>query len=211
MAFLAFEGIDGCGKSTLISRLEVFLRKMGVDVYLTREPGGTPLAEELREIIIRKGEEIPHSRTELLLYEAARAQHVECVIKPHLKKGTWVLSDRFTASSLAFQCGGRSIDEQIVNWLNEYAVDGCTPDLNVLLDLDIHEAHSRRLLRTQNGGLEFDRFELEKEAFHQRVRDHYLKQAQKDPKHWIVLDASASPEIIFDNLITELRTRSWLV
>ncbi len=210
MAFLAFEGIDGCGKSTLIAKLQAYLQSKGTSVYLTREPGGTPLAEEIRELIIRRDGEAPNPRAEILLYEAARSQHVEKVIKPQLSEGVWVLSDRFTASSLAFQAGGRGLDEDSITYLNNYAVNGCQPDFNVLLDLTVEGAEKRRQTRTHESGQQPDRFEVEEQDFHNRVRDHYLMQAKESPSHWIVLEARFTPEEIFNNLLTQLRLRSWL-
>src|SRR3954464_7993655 len=121
MAFLVFEGLDGSGKSTLIERLAEELKRRGLDLILTREPGGTPLAEDIRKILLRTDAEVPHARTELLLYEASRAQHVERVIKPALRDGRWVLCDRFTASSVSFQSFARKLPRTEIDWLNNYA------------------------------------------------------------------------------------------
>ena len=137
MAFIVFEGIDGSGKSTLIGSLVERLKEKELRYKLTREPGGTPLAEEIREMLLRTEGESPIPRSELLLYQAARAQHVEAVIRPSLGRKEWVLCDRYTSSTLAFQAGGREINEEQIVWLNDYATDKCYPDLWVLLDLPV--------------------------------------------------------------------------
>ena len=121
MAFIVLEGLDGSGKSTLISHLESALRERGQKVRLTREPGGTPLAEKLRDLVLDTQGEAPTARTEVLIYQAARAQHVETVIRPHLDRGDWVVSDRFFGSTVAFQVFGRHLDRAEIDWLNNYA------------------------------------------------------------------------------------------
>ena len=121
--FLVFEGLDGAGKSTLIQGLASYLEKSGQAFHLTREPGGTPLGEEIRKMLITPSENAPTPRTELLLYEAGRAQHVDKVIRPFLKKGHWVISDRYSASTIAFQAGGRTIDLDEIRQLNDFATD----------------------------------------------------------------------------------------
>lgn len=210
MFFLAFEGLDGSGKSSLMARLEGHLSTQQISFIKTREPGGTLIGDQLREIILSKGKEVPSARTELLLYEASRSQHVDLIIKPALDQKKWVLCDRFTASSIAFQAGGRQIlDEQVV-WLNHFATDGLKPDLNILLDLTVEESHKRRQGRIQAGGEAEDRMESEADEFHQRVRSSFLKQAVLNPKEWLVLDAAHSPEQLFKTLIAELQSRKWL-
>lgn len=210
MFFLAFEGLDGSGKSSLMNRLKSHLTELQISFIQTREPGGTAVGDQLREIILKKTEEAPQPRTELLLYEASRAQHVELVIKPALEQKKWVLCDRFTASSVAFQAGGRQISEDQVEWLNNFATGSVRPDLNVLLDLSVEESEKRRQFRRQEGGDSEDRIESEVSSFHQRVRAGFLKQAVAQPQQWLVLDASASPEDLFNLLIEELKRRKWL-
>lgn len=210
MFFLAFEGLDGSGKSSLMGRLKSHLTDLHISYIQTREPGGTVVGDQLREIILRRSEEVPVPRTELLLYEASRAQHVELVIKPALEQKAWVLCDRFTASSIAFQAGGRSISEQQVLWLNNFATGSLSPDLNVLLDLSVEESQKRRQQRSFQDGTSEDRMESEAKSFHERVRAAFLKQAMDDPKHWLVLDASLTPESLFESLLAELRERQWL-
>lgn len=204
--FLVFEGLDGSGKSSLMKSLQGELVRQGIAFHQTREPGGTLLGEEIRPLILRKDGPTPVPRAELLLYEASRAQHVEETIRPKLRLGHWVLSDRFSASSIAFQAGGRAIDEKDVAWLNDFATSGLTPDLTILMDLPVEEARKRRGHR---GDAE-DRIESEAEAFHVRVRNSFLSQAAADPDRWLVLSSLLSPADLLDNLLAELRKRKWL-
>jgi dTMP kinase len=210
MFFLAFEGLDGSGKSSLMNQLQNHLTLHNKSFILTREPGGTRIGDRLRDIILSKGDEVPSPRTELLLYEASRSQHVDLVIKPALEQKQWVLCDRFTASSLAFQASGRQISEDQVNWLNNFATDSLKPDLNILLDLTVEESQKRRQKRSQEVGSEEDRMESEEESFHQRVRAGFLKQAVLFPAEWLVLDASKTQQELFQTLTTELQSRKWL-
>ena len=210
MAFLVFEGLDGSGKSTLIERLANELRTRGFDLILTREPGGTPLAEDIRKILLRTDAEVPDARTELLLYEASRAQHVERVIRPALQAGKWVLCDRFTASTVAFQSFARKLSRMDIDWLNKYAIGGVNPNLNVLLDLSVDESIKRRKGRVDSTGVEDDRFEREARDFHEAVRNGYLTQAKEDPKNWLVLNASLDPNELFKSLLKHLEERGWL-
>ncbi|MCB0394156.1 MAG: dTMP kinase [Bdellovibrionales bacterium] len=205
MAFIVFEGLDGSGKSTLIRKLENHLKTQGFHVLVSREPGGTPLGEEVREMLIRTNGDTPTPRTELLLYEASRAQHVDRVIRPFLEKGGWVLCDRFSASSVAFQAGGRKIREEDVNWLNQFATDGLKPTIQVLLDLSYDVSLQRREQRSLQTGQEHDRFEIEKRDFHENVRASFLNQAKNDPGFWCVLDANQSAETLFSSLIESLK------
>lgn len=210
MAFLVFEGLDGSGKSTLIERLAATLKTRGLDLILTREPGGTPLAEDIRKILLRTDAEAPCARSELLLYEASRAQHVDRVIRPALKGGQWVVCDRFAASTVAFQCFARGLARNEVDWLNAYAIAGVEPDLYVLLDLTVEESRKRRTGRNQGQGTEDDRFEREKRDFHEAVRQGYLAQAKEEPGRWLVLDATQSPDALFMDLLKNLEDRGWL-
>jgi dTMP kinase len=203
--FLVFEGLDGSGKSTLIKGLKTHLEKRSIPYLITREPGGSPLGDQIRELLLKSsGESEPSPLTELLLYEASRAQHVDQVIRPKLKSGTWVLSDRFYASSVAFQAGGRTLDLRLVRELNNIAVQGVHPDLWVLLDLSVEAANLRM------AGRELDRIENEARDFHERVRSAYLEEARLNPSQWLVLDASESPEALLNKLIGELEKRQWL-
>ena len=201
MAFIVFEGLDGAGKSTLIRHFAEELTAVGINLTLTREPGGTPLGEELRHFLIRTEGEAPSERCELLLYEAIRAQHVDKKIRPELKKGNWVISDRYYASTTAFQAGGRGLDDSDINWLNNYAISNCQPDLWVLLDLHTEEASQRLNQRTDQ---DRDRFERENLDFHEKVRQKYLEISQgKD--NWLCLDASQPLETLKKTLINRLK------
>ncbi len=210
MFFLAFEGLDGSGKSSLMTQLQNHLEANNTKFLKTREPGGTQLGDQLRALILSKAGETPSPRTELLLYEASRAQHVDLVIKPAIQKKYWVLCDRFTASSIAFQAGGRQISEDQVTWLNNFATDSLKPDLNVLLDLSVEESQKRRHKREITDGESEDRIESEAETFHRRVRAGFLQQAEKFADEWLVLDASQSQEALFKSLLQELKRRKWL-
>ncbi len=219
MAFIVFEGLDGSGKSTLIQALDQELRRRGLVSRVTREPGGTHLGEEVREVLLRTDQEAPVPRAELFLYAAGRAQHVDLVIRPALEQGEWVLCDRFYASTAAFQCGGRGLERSSVDLLNSFAVDGCWPDLTVLLDVSVEESLRRRQQRELKSGVAADRFEREKRVFHQRVRDFYLqlaKEASSDSSStpsgpWLKLDAERlQAEDLLALLIGELEERKWL-
>ena len=205
MHFIAFEGLDGSGKGTLIRLLSSALAERSIVFCLTREPGGTPLAEEIRNLLLRVGNEEPSPRAELLLYEAARAQHVDRVIKPALARGEWAICDRFIASTVAFQSRARGLDRASVDWLNTYAIDGAQPHLTVLLDLPVEVSAMRRKMR----GEESDRLENEDQVFHESVRAGYLEQAQAAPRSWLTLDATAAPEALFALLSVHLRALGW--
>lgn len=210
MAFLVFEGLDGSGKSTLIRGLEKHLQGLGLKSLVTREPGGTSLGEEIREMLIRVKGETPVPRAELLLYEAGRAQHVEQVIRPKIHQGYWVLCDRFTYSTLAFQVGGRGLDGQAVGWLNEFATDGLHPEMVVLIDIEVKKSLQRVADRERKMGQKQDRFEQEGMGFHSEVRANYLQQAKADPHRWLVLDGQNSPDILLSQLIQSLEQKGWL-
>lgn len=210
MAFIVFEGLDGSGKSTLIKGLSEELQAQKIPYMVTREPGGTSLGEEIRRLLLRTAGEPPSKRAELLLYEADRAHHVDTQIQPHLSRGAWVLCDRFTASSLAFQAGGRGLDEQQIAWLNNYATGGLEPELTVLLDLPVEDSFRRIQKRGNETGQERDRFEKEEKAFHERVREYYLRLARGDASRWLVLDAKQPVESLLALFLDELMERQWL-
>jgi dTMP kinase len=207
--FIAFEGLDGSGKSTLIQGLKEHLILSGRSLTLTREPGGTPLAEDIRRLLLRTDGEAPVAATELLLYAASRSQHVSGVIQPALAKGDWVLCDRFSASSVSFQSFGRGVDRKSVDWLNIFAQQGTKPDLYVLVDVTVDESERRQMNR-QSGGQKADRMESEKRSFHEKVRKGFLAQAAEAPEGWLVLDGTLSREALKDLLIVKLQERGWL-
>ena len=202
MAFVAFEGLDGTGKSTLMNGLANELRTRGVDFILTREPGGTKVGEEVRSLLLNPSGEIPSERCELLLYEAIRAQNVDRKIRPALSRRQWVLCDRYSASTIAFQGGGRGLDESAIQWLNKYATGDCQPDLWVFLDLTVQQT-----LQRKQGPQ--DRFDRESVDFHKMVRQKYLE-ISKDQPHWLCLDARLSTEKLQTQLVGRLQKMGFL-
>ncbi|QLY24575.1 dTMP kinase [Bdellovibrio sp. KM01] len=210
MSFLVFEGLDGSGKSSLMKALEAELQKRGIPTYMTREPGGTPLGDEIRNMVLRKEGPAPTPRTELLLYEASRSQHVDQVIRPKIEKGLWVLCDRFSASSVAFQSGGREISEADVVMLNNFATGGLKAHLTILLDLPVQESRNRRQGRGEQNGEGEDRIESEADTFHEKVRQSFLAQAKADPNAWLVLNAKETPAVLFEQLVKALTEKKIL-
>ena len=198
--FIVFEGPEGAGKSTQVVRLAGRLRREGLRATVTREPGGTPTGDAIRELVLHADVEID-PLVEFLLYSASRAQHVREVIRPALERGEVVLSDRFAGASVAYQGYGRGLDLDFVRDLNRRATDGLSPDLTVLLDLDPAEG----LRRVAGRGSE-DRLEREDLAFHRRVRDGFLELARHDPS-WLVLDASGPADTIADAVWTAAAKR----
>lgn len=202
--FIVFEGLDSAGKSTLLQLLAQHLDSTGQAYICTREPGGSELGEKLRHLLLWAKGHIS-ARAELLMYQAARAQHVEATILPALKNNKWVLCDRFAASSLAFQQGGRQLSSIEVEELNRFATGGLQPHLYVLLDVSVDESCRRKLQRAQSTGVAMDRFEKQDLHFHSRVRESYLQQAQNDQQRWCVLDATCSPQELLKQLLIQLQ------
>ena len=207
--FIVFEGLDGSGKSTLIRGLEQELTARGQRLRLTREPGGTPLAEDIRRLLLRTDAEVPVAATELLLYAASRAQHVAGVIQPALEKGEWVICDRFSPCSVSFQSFARGVDRAQVDWLNTFAQQSTEPDLYVLVDVTVDESE-RRQAKRQGTGQKADRMESEKRQFHEAVRRGYLSQAAETPERWLVLDGTQTPDELRTQLVGKLCERGWL-
>ena len=200
--FITFEGPEGAGKSTQIKLLKSYLEKQGRRVLVTREPGGTPLAEDFRNIVKHyQGEEPLYPATELLLFEAARAQHTRYVIAPALAEGTIVLCDRFVDSTEAYQGAGRSLDMNFLQELNKFAMAECKPDLTLLFDLPIEVGMERARARVAHIADHNDRLEAEKTDFHQRVRSSFLAIAQREPERVKVLDATQSIEDLSEEVI----------
>lgn len=199
--FITVEGIEGAGKSTLLHGLADELRARGIAVCATREPGGTPLAEDIRGLVLaRRAEGMPPS-AELLLMFAARASHVAQRIEPALARGEWVLCDRFTDASRAYQGGGRGMDAADIEALARVAHPGLAPDLTLLLDLPADAGLARARQRGAGG----DRFEDEALAFFTRVRDHYLALARAEPRRFRVLDATLPPAALLARAVEQLR------
>ena len=186
---LTIEGGEGAGKSTVLSALRDALLADGCEVVCTREPGGTPLAERIRGLLLDAGDEPVHPDTELLLMFAARAQHVQTVVLPALARGAWVISDRFTDSSYAYQGAARGMEEGFIAELERRAV-GIEPGLTLLLDLGVAHARERTRGRDLLGGASPDRIERERDDFFERVRDGFLARAAAHPRRIRVLDAS---------------------
>lgn len=183
--FITLEGSEGVGKTTSLNFVNDYIESLGHKVLLTREPGGTPMAEELRNILLSDREEKVESDTELLLMFAARCQHVNQVIKPALEKGIWVICDRFVDASYAYQGGGRELGFKRIQLLEDWCLNGFKPDLTLLLDMSVEEG----IARTKKRG-KADRFETEKMAFYQKIRDAYLKRAAQEPQRMYVIDAA---------------------
>ena len=183
--FITLEGSEGCGKTTNLLYLKQRLEQAGIPLIVTREPGGTPLAERIRDLLLDHRQSHMSSDTELLLMFAARAQHLHELIKPKLAEGVWVLCDRFTDATYAYQGGGRGIDEARIASLEAWVQGDLRPDLTFFLDLPVDQG----LARAGERG-EPDRFEREQAEFFERVRDTYLARAQAAPSRYRVVDAS---------------------
>jgi dTMP kinase len=189
--FITFEGPEGSGKTSHIPYLVEYLREKGYTVFPTREPGGTSIGEQIREVIHDLKNVEMHPRAETLLYQAARAQIVEQVIKPRLADGEIVISDRYYDSTIAYQGYGHQQDLQQVRALVKYATGGLDPDLTVLLDVDIEEG-----LRRKKKDNEWNRLDAYTVEFHQRVRTGYLEMVKAEPNRWVVVDAGRKWETV---------------
>jgi dTMP kinase len=194
--FFVFDGIDGCGKSTQILRAANRLSGEGYDVLSTREPGGTPIAEKIRSIILSPDNQEMAPECELLLYGAARAQHVREKIGPALKNGSIVLCDRFELATFAYQGFGRSIPLELLKRINEIATGGCTPDLTFVFNIPVTVA----MERLAASGKAPDRLEQESIEFFENVANGFRTLAAKDPAHIVVLDAEQSAEVLAETV-----------
>lgn len=183
--FITLEGGEGGGKSTNLKYIEQLLLKEGFSVVMTREPGGTKLAENIRQLLLDKAQEEISQQAELLMMFAARAQHIKHVIQPALAQGSWVLCDRFTDSSYAYQGGGRGMDHSAIAWLENFAQSQLRPDLTLLLDVPVEIGMGRAKARGQ-----LDRFESEKMEFFNKVRCCFLELAEKQPKRIKAVDGT---------------------
>jgi dTMP kinase len=189
--FITFEGSEGSGKTSHLAPLAEYLRGQGYAVLTTREPGGTPIGDKIRSILLDLGHNEMHKRTEILLLQASRAQLVEQVIRPHLQAGEIVLCDRYADSSLAYQGYGYGIDPENIRPLVDFATCGLKPDLTLLLDVEVEEG-----LRRKARGSEWNRLDAYTIDFYQRVRQGYFTLAQADPQRWEILDANQPLEMV---------------
>jgi dTMP kinase len=193
--FITFEGIEGCGKTTQLRLLARRLEAAGHAVTVTREPGGCPIADQIRNILLDAENHAITPLTELLLYAAARSQHMSEVVTPTLEAGGIVLCDRFTDATIAYQGYGRKLDLALIDKLNQLATGGMRPNLTVLLDCPAETGLKRAISRINNAsGAREERFELESLQFHQRVRDGYLALARQEPERFVIIDAAGIQE-----------------
>lgn len=211
--FITLEGGEGVGKTTNLAWVETWLASRGVEVVRTREPGGTPRAEAIRQLLLDPGSDEPlDDDAELLLVFAARAQHLARCIRPALARGAWVLCDRFTDATFAYQGGGRGIDAARIAELEAFVQQGLEPDLTLLLDMPVAAAQRRLQARLDAGGTGRDRFEQERGAFFEAVRNAYLARAAAAPQRFAVIDADAPLERVQAGLgeILNERVSPWL-
>jgi dTMP kinase len=206
--FLTVEGIEGVGKTTQVARLSEALNDRGIAHVVTREPGGTPLAETLREIVLNVRDEALPPAAELLLMFAARAVHLANHIEPNLRAGRWVICDRFTDATYAYQGGGRGMDSNHIRQLEAMVQGARRPDLTLLLDAPVEQGMQRA--RQRNAGAAADRFESERAEFFERVRDAYRSRAAAEPNRIAVIDAGRSADRVAADIIHELEARSWI-
>jgi dTMP kinase len=194
--FIAFEGGDGAGKSTQVALLREAFEAAGRTVTVTRQPGGTDLGREIRDLVLHGAHVAP--RAEALLFAADKAHHVDQLIRPSLDRGEVVLTDRYTDSAVAYQGAGRDLGAQEIHDLNMWAVDDLVPDLTVVVDVSAQEGRRRR-------GDVHDRLEAEEDTFHDAIRAHYLAMAQGNPQRYIVVDGTLAPDEIHAQVLDRLR------
>jgi dTMP kinase len=201
--FLTFEGIEGCGKTIQATLLVQYLKSRNIPVLHTREPGGTPIGDQIRKILLNPENHAMTGLTELLLYSASRAQHVQQIIRPSLEKGLFVVCDRYTDATLAYQGAGRVLDWKTIQTLNQIATSELCPDLTILLDVPVELG----LERARNRNLKMDsrnqegRFEEEDLAFHTRVREGYIQLATREPDRIRIIDGTQEVEAIHEEII----------
>lgn len=198
--FITFEGVEGSGKSSQVKLLEQYLQQQGYDCFITREPGGPPISEAIRSLLldVNNAEMVPE--TELLLYLASRAQHTAQWIIPALEQGKIVICDRYTDSSLAYQGGGRKLSADVINALTTFATRKLEPDITYLLDVDVEVGQQRISNRT------LDRLEEESLNFHKQVRQEYLKLANRHKNRYIIIDGSLGVQEIHELIVQHIKT-----
>jgi dTMP kinase len=201
--FITFEGPDGSGKSTQITLLAEELTAAGRDVLTVREPGGTPISEQIRDVVHSLRNREMSDRAECLLYNAARAQLVDQSIVPHLRRGGIVLSDRYADSTLAYQGYGRGLELSAVRSVIAFATNHLKPDVTFYLDLEVEEGIARR----KRGGGEWNRLDDQALEFHRRVRAGYLQMMKDEPERWVCIDAARTVEVIRADIAAEVRRR----
>ena len=203
--FITFEGGEGCGKSTQVKRLKEALEAEGLEVVLTREPGGTWLSEEIRRLIKDQATDAPCDRSELLLFLAARAQLVKNVIRPALEAGKWVVSDRFSDSTLAYQGYGRGLPLEILKETNDFACEGLKPDLTLLLEVSPETAAARLRRREAATNTTADRIELAGDEFHSRLRRGFAELAKHEPWRIVTIDANGTVDEVWEEVWKSMR------
>ena len=206
--FLTVEGIEGVGKSTQVARLSRALSERGIAHVVTREPGGTPLAEKIRDIVLHSRDEAVPPMAELLLMFAARAVHLSNHVEPNLRAGRWVICDRFIDATYAYQGGGRHLSLDNIRQLEAMVLGARSPDLTVLLDAPVPQALQRAQQR--NAGAAADRFESERTEFFERVRAAYLARAAAEPRRIETVDAAQSADEVAARILKLLEARSWI-
>ncbi len=202
--FITFEGGEGCGKSTVLAKINSLLQDEGYQTVVSREPGGTPISEQIRNVILDKSNTAMDPRTEALLYAASRRQHLVEKIWPALKEGKIVLCDRYLDSSLAYQGGARGLGIEEIAKVNEYATEGTFPDLTLFFDLD-PEIGMKRI--AANSGREVNRLDLEKMAFHQKVRESFQTLAKRYSDRYVIIDASKPLDEVIENVYQTIKAR----
>lgn len=202
--FITFEGPDGAGKTTVLQELLPKLQVLGLEVITTREPGGVAIAEDIRKIILDPANTAMDHKTELLLFIAARRQHLVEKVLPPLQEGKMVIIDRFIDSSVAYQGHGRCLDIADIDWLNHYATDGVKPDLTLYFDIDAEEGLARI---ARNAERDVDRLDMEKADMHRRVRQGYLAILEKEPDRFVKIDASQPLEAVVQDALGIIQER----
>lgn len=200
--FITLEGTEGAGKSTNLSFIQEWLNDQGIDHIVTREPGGTEISEAIREVLLNKDYTAMHEETELLLMFAARAQHLQEKILPAIQQGKWVISDRFTDATYAYQGAARGMSSERIAEIESWVQQGFQPDTTFIFDLPVEIG----MARVASRGGDTDRFEQEKHDFFERVRSAYLQRAEQAPQRYTVLDASQSLEQVQADIVKRLQT-----
>jgi dTMP kinase len=206
--FLTIEGIEGVGKSTQVGRISTILARRNIAHVVTREPGGTALAEKIRDLVLSPREEQLPPTAELLLMFAARAVHLANHIEPNLSAGRWVICDRFTDATYAYQGAGRGMSQADIRYLETFVQGARRPDLTLLLDMPVDVGLARS--RQRDAGKTRDRFERERAEFFERVRAGYLRQARAEPERVAVIDAAASVDEVTARITEVMESKSWI-